>query len=308
MTPRWWHRGGRPRQPARRRAQDPDHPAGAATGVGLPGPGLSLPRVHQWPPPSRARGWVRRGGHGRPRQPLDVPPPDGTALAAAPPPLPTATHDAIEHRHEALGLDIGPATAIPGWYGERLHLGSVLDTLFSQQHCSSPLARSHRERWCRRYKAARSATTPPASGSRWTCRRPRRVGLCLDAVAELCGSAHGAPRRPLRLPSRSARYCAPHSCRYRVPRLVVPSAASCAMRILNRQSRVGLESAIRPERADRATPAPIGQCPASRFVWLRAMRPRSTLGTACPAASHHARPTTRESPSDRRPWPGGLRR
>lgn len=34
-------------------------------------------------------------------------------------------------------------------------------------------------------------------------------------------------------------YRALHRCRYPVPRLVVPSAESCAMRILNRQSRVG---------------------------------------------------------------------
>ncbi len=66
--------------------------------------------------------------------------PDGTALPSAPPPLPASTHDAIKDGHQALGLDIGPTTAIPGWYGERLDLGLALDALLSQERRPSPVA------------------------------------------------------------------------------------------------------------------------------------------------------------------------
>lgn len=50
-----------------------------------------------------------------------------------PPASPPTTHDALEQAHQALGLDIGPATAVPGWYGEPLDLGLALDALFTRE-------------------------------------------------------------------------------------------------------------------------------------------------------------------------------
>ncbi|MGI9118525.1 MAG: DUF222 domain-containing protein [Acidimicrobiales bacterium] len=55
--------------------------------------------------------------------------PDGTVVPATPPPLPVSDHTAVVHQNEQ--LDIGPATAIPGWYGEHLDVGLALDALFS---------------------------------------------------------------------------------------------------------------------------------------------------------------------------------
>ncbi|MGI9121059.1 MAG: DUF222 domain-containing protein [Acidimicrobiales bacterium] len=55
--------------------------------------------------------------------------PDGTVVPATPPPLPASDPTAVVgHNAE---LDIGPATAIPGWYGEHLDVGLALDALFS---------------------------------------------------------------------------------------------------------------------------------------------------------------------------------
>ncbi len=89
---------------------------------------------------------VHEGGYaveptGDPAHPWMFRQPDGTALPPAPPPLPATTPGAVLRRNETLGLDIGPATAIPSWYGERLDLGLALDALFScEGHPSSVAA------------------------------------------------------------------------------------------------------------------------------------------------------------------------
>ena len=63
--------------------------------------------------------------------------PDGTALSPAAPALPPTTHDAIKRCHAALGLDIGPATSVPGWYGERLDLGLAVDALLGSEEAAA---------------------------------------------------------------------------------------------------------------------------------------------------------------------------
>lgn len=62
--------------------------------------------------------------------------PDGTVVPATPPPLPASDHRAVVDQNAR--LDIGPVTAIPGWYGERLDLGLALDALFSVDGHAAP--------------------------------------------------------------------------------------------------------------------------------------------------------------------------
>ncbi|MBW3549022.1 MAG: HNH endonuclease [Actinobacteria bacterium] len=76
---------------------------------------------------------------GDPAEPWVFRRPDGTALPSSSPALPATTHRAITHHDQGLGLDIGPATAIPGWYGEQLDLGLALDALFSREGHPSPI-------------------------------------------------------------------------------------------------------------------------------------------------------------------------
>ncbi len=98
---------------------------------------VSLCRVHH-----RA---LHEGGYaveatGDPAEPWVFRRPDGTTLPSSSPALPATTHRAIRHHNLGLGLDIGPVTAIPGWYGEQLDVGLALDALFSRERRPSPAA------------------------------------------------------------------------------------------------------------------------------------------------------------------------
>ncbi len=93
---------------------------------------------------------VHEGGYaveptGNAAQPWAFRRPDGTFLSPAPPTLPPTTHDALRRRHAALGLEISPATAVPGWYGERLDLGLALDALHGREGSAAGGGRPGRE-------------------------------------------------------------------------------------------------------------------------------------------------------------------
>lgn len=68
--------------------------------------------------------------------------PDGTVMAAPPPPLPAGDHTDLVRQNRRLGLDISPTTGVPGWSGEHLDLNLALDTLFSLDRRTPPTDRS----------------------------------------------------------------------------------------------------------------------------------------------------------------------
>jgi hypothetical protein len=54
--------------------------------------------------------------------------PDGEVLPHVPPPSPT-DGGAVERANRSLGLQIGPRTCVPRWYGDPLRLPDVVDAM-----------------------------------------------------------------------------------------------------------------------------------------------------------------------------------
>ena len=88
------------------------------------------------PPPARPRRRLERPIRRRRQRRSD--PARRRGAAVCPPPSPT-DGGAVERANRSLGLQIGPRTCVPRWYGDPLRLPDVVDALlFARKHANEP--------------------------------------------------------------------------------------------------------------------------------------------------------------------------